>query len=221
MQLWPQWKRSFRVPRYCGNFCGRLSPMPQRRTFLLGACATLLPLPLWAQSSAPRLIQNTNVVDALAAAGNYDNFIELVSRAGAVDTLRGAGPFTILAPNNVAMARMPNSLREMLDPSTGGSGAQAQSPDRLRLGAFVNMHIIEGRYSMSELMGRVTQVKTRNGNQVEFNGTQGNVIQAKIVGDSGFGVGGLNIQLTPVTLGGQETICSNGVLLPISEPLIQ
>jgi uncharacterized surface protein with fasciclin (FAS1) repeats len=195
--------------------------MTQRRQFLLGACASLVAAPALAQLATPSLVQTTNVVDALAAAGNYDNFIELVARAGAVDTLRGAGPFTVLSPNNIAMQKMPNALREMLDPSTGGSGAQGQSPDRLRLGAFVNMHIIEGRYTLAELLGRVTQVKTRNGNQVEFNGMQGQVIQAKIVGDSGFGVGGLNVRLTPATLGGPETICSNGVLLPISEPLIQ
>lgn len=193
--------------------------MPQRRTFLLGACASLLPLA--AQGVVQRQSQNTNVADTLAAAGNYHKFIQLVARAGLVDTLRGAGRFTVLAPNNVAMARMPNSLREMLDPGTGGSGAQAQSPDRLRLGAFVNMHIIECRYSMSDLLGRVTQLKTRNGNQVEFNGLQGNVIVAKIVGDSGFGVGGLNIRITPVTLVGPEAVCSNGILRPISEPLIQ
>jgi hypothetical protein len=119
------------------------------------------------------------------------------------------------------MQKMPNSLREMLDPSTGGSGAQRQDPDRVRLAAFVNMHIIEGRYALADMMGRVTQVKTRNGNQVEFDGTRGNAVVAEIVGDSGFGIGGLNVLLTPVTLSGPETICSNGILLPISEPLIQ
>lgn len=196
--------------------------MPQRRAFLLGASAALLPAPLLAQAMMQQgVVQPTNVVDALAAAGNYDNFIEMISRAGLVETLRGAGPFTLLAPNNVAMARMPNSLREMLDPSTGGSGAQRQDPDRVRLLAFGNMHIIEGRYPMQMMLGRSMQARTRNGNTVEFNGAQGNAIQARIVGESGFGVGGINIPLAPITLGSQEIICSNGIVLPISEPLIQ
>lgn len=196
--------------------------MPQRRAFLLGASAALLPAPLLAQAMMQQgVVQPTNVVDALAAAGNYDNFIEMISRAGLVETLRGAGPFTLLAPNNVAMARMPNSLREMQDPSTGGSGAQRQDPDRVRLLAFGNMHIIEGRYPMQMMLGRSMQARTRNGNTVEFNGAQGNAIQARIVGESGFGVGGINIPLAPITLGSQEIICSNGIVLPISEPLIQ
>ncbi|MBX9751101.1 MAG: fasciclin domain-containing protein [Roseococcus sp.] len=198
--------------------------MTQRRTFMLGACASLLPLPLLAQTFAPTAIQTTNVVDALAAAGNYDDFIELLSRAGAVDTLRGAGPFTLLAPNNRAMQRMPNALREMLAPSTGGSGSSGDTTpgtDFVRLGAFVNMHIIQGRYSLVDMMGRVTQLRTRNGNQIEFDGMRGDVVQAKIVGDSGFGVGGLNVSLAPITLAQREILCSNGIVLPISEPLIQ
>lgn len=196
--------------------------MTQRRIFLLGATAALLPAPLFAQAVIQQgVVQPTNVVDALAAAGNYDNFIEMISRAGLVDTLRNAGPFTLLAPNNAAMARMPNSLREMLDPSTGGSGAQRQDPDRVRLLAFGNMHIIEGRYPMQMMLGRSIQARTRNGNTVEFNGAQGNLVQARIVGDSGFGVGGINVLPRPITLGSQEIICSNGIVLPISEPLIQ
>jgi uncharacterized surface protein with fasciclin (FAS1) repeats len=199
--------------------------MPQRRTFLLGATAALLPAPLFAQAVMQQgMVQPTNVVDALAAAGNYDNFIEMLSRAGAVDTLRGAGPFTLLAPNNAAMQRMPNALREMLVPSTGGTGSSGDNSagvDVIRLGAFVNMHIIEGRYPMQMMLGRAMQARTRNGNTVEFNGAQGNAVQARIVGDSGFGVGGINVPLSPITLGGQEIICSNGIVLPISEPLIQ
>ena len=134
--------------------------MTLRRQFLLGACAAALPLPLLAQTAgAPVQVQQTNVIDALAAAGNYDNFIELVSRAGGVETLRGAGPFTLLAPNNVAMQRMPASLREMLDPTSGGANQQRQDPDRVRLIAFMNMHIVEGRYGLSQFNGRTTTLR--------------------------------------------------------------
>ena len=191
--------------------------MTQRRQFILGACATLLPLPLLAQTTVPQ----TNVIDALAGAGKYDNFIELARQAGAVETLRGAGPFTVFAPDNAAMQRMPNSLREDIAPSTGGSGAQRQDGDRVRLIAFVNMHIVEGRYGMAELANRVTVMRTRNGNMVEVNAMQPNNITLKIVGDSGFGVGGVNLGVSPVVLTGPEILCSNGVVLPISEPLIQ
>lgn len=202
--------------------------MTQRRQFLLGACAALLPLPLLAQTASidpksvvPSPVQPTNVIDALAAAGQYDTFIELVSRSGGVDQLRGAGPFTLLAPSNAAMMRMPSSLREDLSPSTGGSGSQRQDPDRVRLNAFANMHIVEGRYGMAELANRVTVMRTRNGNMVEVNAMQPNNITLKIVGDSGFGVGGVNVRVSPVVLTGPEILCSNGVVLPISEPLIQ
>lgn len=121
--------------------------MTQRRQFLLGACAAALPVAALAQvvPRAPLPLAQTNVIDALAAAGSYDNFIELISRAGAVETLRGPGPYTLLALSNAAMARLPSTVRETLDPSTGGSGAQRQDPDRVRLAAFVNMHIVEGR----------------------------------------------------------------------------
>jgi len=193
--------------------------MTLRRNFLLGACAVALPLPALAQVAS--LVQQRNVIDTLAAAGNYNNFIEIVSRAGLVETLKGAGPFTLLAPNNAAMARMPNSLREMIDPSTGGSGQQRQDPDRVRLLAFVNMHIINGRFGAADLAGRTVTARTHNGNTVEINSMQAGNTAFRIVGDSGFGVGGITVRTTPVTMVGPEILASNGVVLPISEPLIQ
>ena len=194
--------------------------MTHRRQFLLGATAALLPLPLLAQVR-PSIVQTTNVADALAAAGGYDTFIELISRAGSIDILRGAGPFTILAPNEAAIMRMPSSLREDINPSTGGSGAQRQDGDRVRLLAFANMHIIEGRHTLAGFADRVTTMRTRNGNMVEVNAMRPGNTVIRIIGDSGFGVGGLTVRTADVQLTGPDVICSNGVILPISEPLIQ
>lgn len=190
--------------------------MPQRRHLLLGACAALLPMPLLAQTS-PVAVQ-TNVIDALAAAGNYDDFIEFARRAGSVELLRGAGPFTLLAPNNVAMNRIPISLREQLAPSTGGSGAGV---DIVRLAAFMDMHIIEGRHTLSSLMNATTPLRTRNGNVVEFRSMSGQPVSARIVGDSGFGIGGINVQLKDTLISETQILASNGVVLQINDPLIQ
>lgn len=199
--------------------------MLQRRPFLLGACAAMMPVPLLAPSpraQAPRqsIIQPTNVIDALAATGNYDSFIEFARRAGSVELLRGAGPFTLLALNNSAMDRMPISLREQLAPSTGGTGNSA-GVDVVRLAAFMNMHIIEGRHTLADLMDSTRALRTRNGNMVEFRSSPGQPMTARIVGDSGFGVGGLNVQLRDAVIAQGEILASNGVVLPINEPLIQ
>jgi len=206
----------------------KVQAMTLRRQFLLGATVALLPAPLLAQSNAPvnagqSTIQQTNVIDALAAAGNYDEFIELVRRAGAVETLRQVGPFTLLAPNNAAMAKLPASIREMIAPTTGSGspGNTGAGNDTVRLAAFVNMHIINGRYSNAELMGRVTNLRTRNGNAVEINGVQAQNMAVKIVGDSGFGVGGITIPTQPTMVAAQQILCSNGVVHPVSQPVIQ
>jgi len=203
--------------------------MTLRRQFLMGATVALLPMPLLAQSNAPVVagqttIRQTNVIDALAAAGNYDEFIELARRSGAVETLRQTGPFTLFALNNTAMAKLPASIREMIAPSTGAggpSGGNSMGTDAVRLAAFVNMHIVNGRYSTAELMGRTTNLRTRNGNTVEVNGTQGQNMAIKIVGDSGFGVGGITVPLRPIMVASQQIICSNGIVHPVSEPVIQ
>jgi len=202
--------------------------MTLRRQFLMGATAALLPLPLMAQSNAPVVrgqttIPQTNVIDALAAAGNYDDFIELARRSGAVETLRGPGPFTLLALDNTAMAKLPASIREMIAPSTGGGSSSGgnMGNDPVRLAAFINMHIIPGSYSTSQLMGRVTTLRTRNGNSVEINATEGRNMVVKIVGDSGFGVGGVTVPTQPNMLAPQEILCSNGIVHSVSAPVIQ
>lgn len=192
-----------------------------RRHILL---ATLAPLPALAQGFTQSQIEATNVIDALAAARDFDSFIEFARRAGAVELLRGAGPFTLLAPTNAAMNRMPISLREQLAPSTGGTGSSGDNSagvDVVRLAAFVNMHIIEGRHTLTDLTGRNTALRTRNGNTVEFRSASGQPLTARVVQDGGFGVGGLNIQLRDAVVAEREILASNGVVLPISDPLIQ
>jgi uncharacterized surface protein with fasciclin (FAS1) repeats len=170
-----------------------------------------------AQSTQPQ----TNVIDSLAAAGNFDSFLEYARRAGAIEILRGAGPFTLLAPTNAAMERLPGSLREQLNPNQVNATGAQPDVDPVRLQAFVNMHIVEGRYTLAQLADRTTQLRTRNGNVVEVASQAGQEYRTRIVGETGFGVGGINNDLRPTRFIVPEIIASNGVVLPIDVPLIQ
>ncbi len=48
-----------------------------------------------------------DIVDTAMNAKNLTTFVKAVQRAGLVETLKGAGPFTVFAPNDRAFARLP------------------------------------------------------------------------------------------------------------------
>ena len=202
--------------------------MNARRKLLLGAlAASSLPMPLLAQTTmnAPvvtggSVVPHRNVIDSLAAAGGFNSFIEYARLAGAIETLRGAGPFTLFALPDRAVDMIPAGLRENLAPSTGGSERERQQGDQVRLQAFINMHIVDGRYGLAEIGDRTMQLRTRNGNVLQVAPLPGGQLQVRLVGDSGFGVGGANTY-PPANLAGPEILATNGVVLPMNRPLIQ
>ncbi|WP_421989124.1 fasciclin domain-containing protein [Roseococcus sp.] len=202
--------------------------MTSRRHVLLGAvAAAAIPLPLLAQgvSNAPvvaggSVIPQTNVIDSLAAAGGFNSFLEYASLAGAVDQLRGAGPFTLFALPDPAVDMIPAALRENLAPSTGGSGGQRQQGDMVRLQALVNMHIVPGRYTIADFSEQPVQLRTKNGNVLQVTKVANGQLQIVLVGDAGFGVGGANAY-PPASLAGPQILASNGIVLPVNRPLIQ
>ena len=205
-------------------------PISSRRGLLAASASIAIGTTLvgraLAQANAPVVsgqstMPMTNVIDSLAAAGNFDAFLEYARRSGAIELLRGAGPFTLLAPTNAAMERLPGTLREQLNPNQVNATGAQPDVDPVRLQAFVNMHIVEGRFGLSDLAGKTTQLRTRNGNMIEVASTPGQEYRTRIVGDSGFGAGGINAELRPTRFIVPEIMASNGVVLPIDVPLIQ
>ncbi len=202
--------------------------MTSRRHLLLGAAVAGLPFPLLAQTplntpgvaGGSVVAPQTNVIDTLSAAGGFNSFIEYARLAGAVETLRGAGPFTLFALPDPVVDMIPASLRESMAPSTGGSGPTRQEGDQLRLQAFINMHIVPGRYTMADFAQRTVELRTRNGNVLQVASNPQGQLQIQIIGNAGFGVGGANAY-PPAMLAGPQILASNGVVLPVNRPLIQ
>src|SRR5215218_8855507 len=55
-----------------------------------------------------------NIVDNAARSKAHTTLVAAVKAAGLVDTLSGAGPFTVFAPTNAAFARLPAGTVETL-----------------------------------------------------------------------------------------------------------
>src|SRR5690348_2660871 len=52
-------------------------------------------------------ISSGDIVDTAVAAGNFTTLATALKAAGLVETLKGPGPFTVLAPTDAAFAQLP------------------------------------------------------------------------------------------------------------------
>jgi len=94
-----------------------------------------------------------DVVELLAADPRFSTLVAAVQAAGLVDTLKTAGPFTILAPTNDAFAKLPAGTVESLlaDPEA--------------LANILLYHVIAGEKSLKDLR-RSFRVETLQGGKV-------------------------------------------------------
>ena len=58
--------------------------------------------------------QDKDIVDTAVAAGSFNTLVAAVKAAGLVDTLKGAGPFTVFAPTDAAFAKIPKATLDGL-----------------------------------------------------------------------------------------------------------
>lgn len=99
-------------------------------------------LGLAASLGASALVQNSeskDIVDTATAAGNFKTLTSLVAKAGLVDTLKGTGPFTVLAPTDAAFAKVPKATMAKL----------AANPDLLK--KVLTYHVIAGSVMAADL----------------------------------------------------------------------
>ncbi|MBC8049562.1 MAG: fasciclin domain-containing protein, partial [Chitinophagales bacterium] len=55
-----------------------------------------------------------DIVDTAVGAGSFTTLVAAVQAAGLVETLKGAGPFTVFAPTDDAFKKLPEGTVEML-----------------------------------------------------------------------------------------------------------
>jgi len=122
-----------------------------------------------------------DVVDTAVAAGNFKTLVSAVQAAGLVDTLKGAGPFTVFAPTDEAFAKLPAGTVEML--------LKPENKDKLV--AILTYHVVPGKVMAADVAGKEIMVKSVQGSEIDVNGKDGvmvdnaKVIKADIVTDNG------------------------------------
>ena len=73
--------------------------------YLCAAAAVATPLTALAGGTST-MAPKSDIVDTAVAAGSFKTLATALEAAGLVDTLKGAGPFTVFAPTDAAFAKL-------------------------------------------------------------------------------------------------------------------
>ena len=113
-----------------------------------------------------------DIVDTAISAGSFNTLVAAVQAAGLVDTLKGAGPFTVFAPTDEAFAKLPaGTVEELLKPE-----------NKSKLVAILAYHVVPGKVMAKDVL-KLHEAKTVNGQDLTVNAEMGSVMvnDAKVV----------------------------------------
>ncbi len=109
--------------------------------------------------------QDKDIVDTAVAAGDFSTLVKAVQAAGLVDTLKGAGPFTVFAPTDEAFAKLP----------PGALDALIANPAKLK--EVLLYHVVPGKVMAANVKPGVD--KTAEGAAVKITVKDGKVFVNK------------------------------------------
>jgi uncharacterized surface protein with fasciclin (FAS1) repeats len=90
-----------------------------------------------------------NIIQNAVNSKDHTTLVAAVKAAGLVDTLQGAGPFTVFAPTNAAFKKLPaGTVDSLLKP---------EAKDKLV--GVLTYHVLPGRYSIQNLWDASTKAK--------------------------------------------------------------
>ncbi|WBT05788.1 fasciclin domain-containing protein [Brevundimonas vesicularis] len=106
---------------------------------------------------------NETIVANASKASNLTTLVAAVKAAGLVDTLQGAGPFTVFAPDNAAFDKIPEATRTSL----------MQPAMKADLTKILTYHVVAGRLTAADIAaqaeanGGTATLKTVQGEELK------------------------------------------------------
>ena len=119
-----------------------------------------------------------DIVDTAVAAGSFKTLATALQAAGLIDTLKGAGPFTVFAPTDEAFAKLPAGTLDAL------------LKDKAKLTAILTYHVVAGKVMAADVV-KLKTAKTVQGSNVSIDTTKGvkvdgaNVVKTDIACSNG------------------------------------
>jgi uncharacterized surface protein with fasciclin (FAS1) repeats len=159
-------------------------------TLKLAACITLI-LTGFLFAYAANFTPEKSIVDNLSAEGSFTTLIKALQAANLVDALKGAGPFTVFAPNDAAFARLPKGmLDDLLKPE-----------NKAKLASMLTYHVLSEKLMAADAIKQQDLV-TMQGQQAIV--TNSNNIPAYD-----------NARILKT-----DIVCSNGLIHVIDTPVV-
>ena len=144
-----------------------------------------------AVGSSTAFAAEKDIVDTAVAAGQFKTLAAALGAADLVDTLKGAGPFTVFAPTDEAFAKLPaGTVEELLKPENKG-----------KLTAILTYHVVDGNVMAGDVV-KLTEAKTLNGMTVKV----------KVNGDT--------VMINDAAVTSADIAASNGVIHVIDSVLL-
>ena len=132
-----------------------------------------------------------DIIDTAVAAGSFKTLAAALTAANLVDTLKGAGPFTVFAPTDDAFAKLPAGTVDNL------------LKDIPKLTAILTYHVVAGKVMAADVMTMDGQsAKTVNGATLAISTKDGVKLN-----------GGTSVVTTDIA-------CTNGVIHVIDSVLL-
>jgi uncharacterized surface protein with fasciclin (FAS1) repeats len=145
-----------------------------------------------------------NIVENAVNSKDHTTLVAAVKAAGLVDTLEGAGPFTVFAPTNEAFAKLPKGTVDTL--------LKPENHDKLV--AVLTYHVVAGRMTAKDLGEKVDQ----GGGQAMLKTVQGEDLIVKRQGQSHLTITDAKGDMAVITI--PNVMQSNGVIHVINTVLI-
>ncbi|GFE69481.1 fasciclin domain-containing protein [Chroococcus sp. FPU101] len=103
-----------------------------------------------------------NIIDTAVNAGSFNTLVAAIKAANLVDTLKGAGPFTVFAPTDEAFAKLPEGTVDAL------------LKDIPKLTKILTYHVVSGKVLSGDVV-KLKSATTVEGSDVKIDASNGSV----------------------------------------------